>query len=408
MWKSLYVSEGDLLCWVDADIRNFRATSSARLLAPLLNDPDVGMVKGYYRRPLHGEPRGGGRVTELMARPVLSYLFPVLTRFVQPLSGEYAARRSLVETVPFVEGWGVEIGLLLDVVFRFGVQSVTQVDLGVREHRNRPLDELGPQALAILATALRRAGFDCTDPPFVAELVRYDDQLAAERIPVEVQRAAADDHRARVPRQVRPRADRLTDAPELRIAKFRSASQSVPLRARPLRPAAPRGRTPPPICHTRSVSGSSCTSPSTDSSSRPSGVDLTRDDCTLRAPPRPPPSRARRRRPCPRSWSASRRPLAGDDEVDALERAVEPGGVGDDVEAGLELGADGRQPTGEPAGRAAALEDRDVDAGAMLVLVRETGEPAGEQRHLRRGRALLGPVHRGGVEERGRDVARRP
>jgi glucosyl-3-phosphoglycerate synthase len=186
MWKSLYVSEGDLLCWVDADIRNFRANFVARLLAPLLNDPDVGMVKGYYRRPLHGEPRGGGRVTELMARPVLSYLFPVLTRFVQPLSGEYAARRSLVETVPFVEGWGVEIGLLLDVVFRFGVQSVTQVDLGVREHRNRPLDELGPQALAILATALRRAGFDCTDPPFVAELVRYDDQLAAERIPVVV------------------------------------------------------------------------------------------------------------------------------------------------------------------------------------------------------------------------------
>jgi glucosyl-3-phosphoglycerate synthase len=186
MWKSLYVSEGDLLCWVDADIRNFRASFVARLLAPLLSDPDVGMVKGYYRRPLHGEPRGGGRVTELMARPVLSYLFPVLTRFVQPLSGEYAARRSLVETVPFVEGWGVEIGLLLDVVFRFGVQSVTQVDLGVREHRNRPLDELGPQALAILATALRRAGFDCTDPPFVAELVRYDDQLAAERIPVVV------------------------------------------------------------------------------------------------------------------------------------------------------------------------------------------------------------------------------
>jgi glucosyl-3-phosphoglycerate synthase len=186
MWKSLYVSEGDLLCWVDADIRNFRANFVARLLAPLLNDPDVGMVKGYYRRPLHGEPRGGGRVTELMARPVLSYLFPVLTRFVQPLSGEYAARRSLVETVPFVEGWGVEIGLLLDVVFRFGVQAVTQVDLGVREHRNRPLDELGPQALAILATALRRAGFDCTDPPFVAELVRYDDQLAPQHIPVAV------------------------------------------------------------------------------------------------------------------------------------------------------------------------------------------------------------------------------
>jgi glucosyl-3-phosphoglycerate synthase len=186
MWKSLYVSHGDLLCWLDADIRNFRADFVTRLLAPLLDDPDVSMVKGYYRRPLHGEPNRGGRVTELMARPVLSYLFPLLTRFVQPLSGEYAARRSIVETVPFVEGWGIEIGLLLDVVHRFGIQEVTQVDLGVREHRNRPLDELGPQALAILATALRRAGLDTCDPAFVAELVRFDDRLAPVRVPVVV------------------------------------------------------------------------------------------------------------------------------------------------------------------------------------------------------------------------------
>jgi glucosyl-3-phosphoglycerate synthase len=186
MWKSLYVCRGDLLCWVDADIRNFRADFVARLLAPLLGDPDIGMVKGFYRRPLDGEPTGGGRVTELMARPVLSYLFPLVTRFVQPLAGEYAARRSILETVPFVEGWGVEIGLLLDVVHRFGIQSVTQVDLGVRTHRNRPLEQLGPQALAILATALRRAGLDACDPPFAAELVRYDDDLAPERVPVVV------------------------------------------------------------------------------------------------------------------------------------------------------------------------------------------------------------------------------
>jgi glucosyl-3-phosphoglycerate synthase len=186
MWKSLFVCNGDLLCWVDADIRNFRADFVTGLLAPLLNDRDVGMVKGFYRRPLRDDPTGGGRVTELMARPVLSYLFPLLTRFVQPLAGEYAARRSIIETVPFVEGWGVEIGLLLDVVHRFGIQSVTQVDLGVRAHRNRPLEELGPQALAILATALRRAGLDACDPPFAAELVRYDDDLAPERVPVVV------------------------------------------------------------------------------------------------------------------------------------------------------------------------------------------------------------------------------
>ena len=186
MWKSLYVCEGDLLCWVDADITNFRADFVTRLLAPLLGDPEVGMVKGFYRRPLHDSPTGGGRVTELMARPVLSYLFPLLTRFVQPLAGECAARRSILEAVPFVEGWGVEIGLLLDVVHRFGIQSVTQVDLGVRAHRNRPLEELGPQALAILATALRRAGLDACDPPFAAELVRYDEDLEPERVPVVV------------------------------------------------------------------------------------------------------------------------------------------------------------------------------------------------------------------------------
>src|SRR5207245_1681221 len=127
MWKSLFVCNGDLLCWIDADIRNFRADFVTGLLAPLLNDRDVGVVKGFYRRPRHAAPTGGGRVTELMASPVLSYLFPLLTRFVQPLAGEYAARRSIIETVPFVEGWGVEIGLLLDVVHRFGIQSVTQV-----------------------------------------------------------------------------------------------------------------------------------------------------------------------------------------------------------------------------------------------------------------------------------------
>src|SRR5205823_5217694 len=91
-WKSLYVCHGDLLCWVDADIRNFRADFVTRLLAPLLNDPDVGMVKGFYRRPLHDDPTGGGRVTELMARPVPSYPSPLLTRFVPPSTR--ATRRS--------------------------------------------------------------------------------------------------------------------------------------------------------------------------------------------------------------------------------------------------------------------------------------------------------------------------
>ncbi len=141
-------------------------------------------MKGYYRRPLHGEATGGGRVTELMARPVISALFPHLAAFVQPLAGEYAGRRTLLETVPFVEGWGVEIGLLIDLVANFGIDAIAQVDLDVREHRNRPLEELGPQAMAILVTGLRRAGVPVDKR--LAELVRYDDDQQPERIAVEI------------------------------------------------------------------------------------------------------------------------------------------------------------------------------------------------------------------------------
>ena len=185
LWKSLYACDGDVLCWVDADIRNFGPHFVTDLVAPLLTTEDVGMTKAFYRRPLHGAPSGGGRVTELVARPALSYLFPQLTTFVQPLAGEYAGRRDVFEVVPFVEGWGVEIGLLIDVVARFGPGVIAQVDLGVREHRNRPLADLGPQALAVLATVLRRAGVERADA-LRTELVRYDDDLQPERVAVEV------------------------------------------------------------------------------------------------------------------------------------------------------------------------------------------------------------------------------
>ncbi|MFM8305416.1 MAG: glucosyl-3-phosphoglycerate synthase [Actinomycetota bacterium] len=158
LWKSLYVSNGDLVVWLDADVLNFGSHFVTRLLEPLLTDPATGFVKGYYRRPLFGDPHGGGRVTELMARPVLSALFPELTMFLQPLAGEYAGRRTLLETVPFVQGWGVEIGLLIDLAQHYGTGIFAQADLGVREHRNRPLDQLSPQAMAVLLTALRRAG----------------------------------------------------------------------------------------------------------------------------------------------------------------------------------------------------------------------------------------------------------
>jgi glucosyl-3-phosphoglycerate synthase len=185
LWKSLYACRGDVICWLDADIRNFDSAFVTNLVRPLIDDECVLFTKGYYRRPLNGEPRGGGRVTELVARPLLSHWFPALRDIIQPLSGEYAGRRDILERLPFVEGWGVELGLLVDLAQRYGTDAITQVDLGVREHRNRPLDELGPQALAIFLAALRRAGVDGV-APLAAELVRFDDEHQRVAVPVEV------------------------------------------------------------------------------------------------------------------------------------------------------------------------------------------------------------------------------
>ena len=158
MWKSLHVTDGDFVVWCDADVRNFTPVFVVGLLGPLLTGDDVGLVKGFYARPLDGVRGEGGRVTELVARPLISLYFPHLAGVMQPLAGEYAGRREVLERVPFVQGYGVDLGILIDVVDQFGLGALAQVDLGVRVHRNRPLDELGPQALSVLHTALARAG----------------------------------------------------------------------------------------------------------------------------------------------------------------------------------------------------------------------------------------------------------
>lgn len=156
MWKSLYATEGDLVAWCDADIRQFDCRFVTGVLGPLLVDDTIGFVKGYYDRPIGDDKTGGGRVTELVARPLISTLFPHLSSVIQPLAGEYGGRRDLLEQLPFVAGYGVELGLLVDLSARFGVEVMAQVDLGERHHRNRQLDELGAQAASILHTALRR------------------------------------------------------------------------------------------------------------------------------------------------------------------------------------------------------------------------------------------------------------
>jgi glucosyl-3-phosphoglycerate synthase len=171
LWKSVSAAVGDLVVWCDADIVNFDERFVVGLLGPLLTTPSVGFVKGFYDRPLAGTSERGGRTTELVARPLIALLFPALAHIVQPLAGEYAGRREVLEAVPFVQGYGVDLGLLVDIGTRFGIDAIAQVDLGTRVHRNRTLDQLSPQALAIMQTAFTKAGLDVPSAA-LATLVR--------------------------------------------------------------------------------------------------------------------------------------------------------------------------------------------------------------------------------------------
>ncbi|TFV90338.1 glucosyl-3-phosphoglycerate synthase [Blastococcus sp. CT_GayMR16] len=162
LWKSLAATTGDLVVFLDADLLGDVAHFVPGLLGPLLADPQVAYVKGCYTRPLEVDgvvqPAGGGRVTELTARPLLNALWPELAGFVQPLGGEYAGRRSALEQVPFVSGYGVEIGLLIDLLELGGLGSLAQVDLGVRRHTSQGEEALGAMAAQVVSAVLTRAG----------------------------------------------------------------------------------------------------------------------------------------------------------------------------------------------------------------------------------------------------------
>ena len=155
LWATLLVSHGDVVVWCDGDVTSFEPDWVTRLVAPLLGDDTVGMVKALYRRPTRYG--GGGRTTELVARPLMSRYFPELTGLAQPLSGEYAGRRSVLERLSFVQGWGVEMALLIDIAAEFGPEAIVQVDLGERLHRHRSLQSLSVQAAEVMATMLDRA-----------------------------------------------------------------------------------------------------------------------------------------------------------------------------------------------------------------------------------------------------------
>lgn len=161
LWKGLYVANGSIVCWVDADIRNIHPRFVYGLIGPLLTHPKIKFVKPYYRRPLRMgdkvEPLGGGRVTELLIRPLINMYFPRLSGFTQPLSGEAAARRTALERIPYFTGYGVETGMLIDLVKKFGLNSIAQVDLVRRVHRNQGLSGLSNMAFGILQVFVKRA-----------------------------------------------------------------------------------------------------------------------------------------------------------------------------------------------------------------------------------------------------------
>ncbi|MGI5444742.1 glucosyl-3-phosphoglycerate synthase [Streptomyces sp. CA-243310] len=156
LWRSLLATTGDVVCFVDADLRDFSASFVSGIVGPLLTDPEVQFVKAMYDRPLGDAPGQGGRVTELVARPLLNLHWPLLAGFVQPLGGEYAVRRSLLERLPFPVGYGVELGLLVDALHTVGLDALAQVDVGVRLHRHQDGQALGRMAAAIYRTAQLR------------------------------------------------------------------------------------------------------------------------------------------------------------------------------------------------------------------------------------------------------------
>jgi glucosyl-3-phosphoglycerate synthase len=160
LWKSLFESSGDIVVWCDTDVRNWHPRMAYGTLGPLLVEPRIQYVKGYYRRPIveDGVLRegGGGRVTELVARPLINLFYPDLSGFIQPLAGEYAGRRSLLETIPFFTGYAVEIGHLIDIAERAGLEALGQVDLERRIHRNQELEGLSRMSFVIIQAVMKR------------------------------------------------------------------------------------------------------------------------------------------------------------------------------------------------------------------------------------------------------------
>jgi len=160
LWKSLTVLKGDIIIWCDSDIMNFKPRFIYGILGPLLIDDKISYVKGFYRRPLKINSSylksEGGRVTEILVRPILNLFYPELSKVFQPLSGEYAGRREILESIPFSTGYGVEVGMLIEIFERFGLDVIAQVNLRTRVHRNQPISALSKMSFGILQTIIEK------------------------------------------------------------------------------------------------------------------------------------------------------------------------------------------------------------------------------------------------------------
>jgi glucosyl-3-phosphoglycerate synthase len=185
MWRALQTLDSEIVAYLDTDTEGIGDEFITGLVGPLVYEPDVHFVKGCFRRPFRSRPdaalapEGGGRVTELMARPLLNLYAPELAVFDQPLAGETAARRGLLEQIPFSAGYGVEIAMLIDAYRAIGLQSMAQVDLGVRQNRHQPLRELSAMAYAVLVTAQARFADACIPTDLAGESAHADTPTTA-------------------------------------------------------------------------------------------------------------------------------------------------------------------------------------------------------------------------------------
>jgi glucosyl-3-phosphoglycerate synthase len=195
LWKALYISKGDIIIYIDADIKNIHHRFAYGLIGPLLLDDRIKYTKAFYDRPISVgknkiRPTGGGRVTELVIRPLFSLFFPELTQIIQPLSGEYAGYREIFENIPFPIGYGVETSMILDIYDKWGLDVIAQVDLDRRIHRNQDTKALGRMAFAILKTFInrqKRSGLIDLKEDLFDEIIQYnlvDNQYQPEALQI--------------------------------------------------------------------------------------------------------------------------------------------------------------------------------------------------------------------------------